>query len=256
MTIMKAPSFVTSATVAVALLLAHCTVSAAEVIVLSSGASRSAIRELGPLFERSTGHRVALKFANNPILKKQIKEGARFDVVIIEPDMIDDLEQQGNLAAHSRVDLARVGMALGARAGAPKADTVTVENFVAVLKNADSVAYTADGHSGTVFMRTLERLGLLEAMKPKLRPAAGRTASTLVTSGEAQMWAGPISTPRPGTRIVGRFPEEIQTYVGISAAISAGANTPDVAQMFIKFLASPEAQSVFEAKGFQPLPAR
>ena len=117
-------------------------------------------------------------------------------------------------------------------------------------------AYTADGHSGTVFMRTLDRLGLLEAMKPKLRPAVGRTASSLVTSGEAQMWAGPISTPSPGTQIVGRFPEEIQTYVGISAAISAGAKTPDIAQTFIKFLASPEAQFVFEAKGFQQIPVR
>lgn len=254
---MKVPSLVMSGTLAIMLLLAHGTVSeAAEVIVLSSGASRSAIRELGPLFERRTGHKVELTFANNPILKKQIEEGARFDVVIIEPDMIDDLAKQGKLAARSRVDLARVGMALGARAGAPKADMGTLEAFAGVLKNADSVAYTADGHSGTVFMRTLERLGLLETMKPKLRPAVGRTASSLVTSGKAQMWAGPISTPSPGTQIVGRFPKEIQTYVGISAAISAGANTLDLAQTFIKFLASEEARSVFTAKGFQPLPIR
>jgi molybdate transport system substrate-binding protein len=252
---MKLPSLIVSGTVAVMLLL--CTVAdAAEVVVLSSGASRSVISELGPLFERSTGHKVALKFANNPILKKQIEEGAQFDVVIIEPDMIDGLAKLGKVAARSHVDLARVGMALGTRAGAPKADMDTLEAFAGVLKNADSVAYTADGHSGTVFMRTLDRLGLLEAMKPKLRSAVGRTASSLVTSGEAQMWAGPISTPSPGTQIVGRFPEEIQTYVGISAAISAGAKTPDIAQMFIKFLASPEAQSVFEAKGFQQIPVR
>ena len=70
------------------------------------------------------------------------------------------------------------------------------------------------------------------------------------------MWAGPISTPTPGTQIVGRFPEEFQTYVGVCAAISAGAKTPDVAQMFINFLASEEAGSVFTAKGFQPVPAR
>ena len=254
---MKVQSLVRFATAAVAFLLAHGTVSeAAEVIVLSSGASRSAIWELGPLFERSTGYKVALKFANNPILKKQIEEGAPFDVVIIEPAMIDDLAKQGYIAARSRIDLARVGMALGARAGAPKANMGTLEAFAGVLKNAESVAYTADGHSGTVFMRTLERLGLLETVKPKLRPAIGRTASSLVTNGEAQMWAGPISTPSPGTQIVGRFPEEIQTYVGISAAISSGAKTPDVAQTFIKFLASEEAGSVFTAKGFQPLPAR
>lgn len=253
---MKKMSLIVSGTVAVMILLAHGTIAeAAEVIVLSSSASRSAMSELGPLYGRNTGHKAVLRFANNPILKQQIEAGVQFDVVIIESEMIDDLAKLGKLAVRSRTDLVRVGMSLGARAGALRTDTSTVEAFVGVLKNADSVAYTADGHSGIVFIRTLERLGLLEVMKPKLRPAIGRTASSLVASGEAQMWAGPISTPGPGNQILGRFPEAIQTYVGISAAISSGTNLRDVAESFITFLVSPEAKSVFTAKGFQPIPA-
>ncbi|MEK6594110.1 MAG: substrate-binding domain-containing protein [Pseudomonadota bacterium] len=254
---MKKPSLIVSGTVALMFLLANGTIAqAAEVIVLSSGASRSAISALGPLFENSTGHKATIKFANNPILKKQVEEGVRFDVIVIEPGLIDGLIKLGHVAGGARVDIARVGMSLGALAGTPKSDMSTVDSFVGVLKKADSIAYTADGHSGTVFLHTLEKLGLLDAMKPKLKPAVGRTASSLVVGGEAQMWAGPISTPTAGTQIVGRFPQAVQTYVGISAAISASANAPDVARMFIKFLISEEAGSVFTAKGFEPLPAR
>jgi molybdate transport system substrate-binding protein len=242
---------------ALVLLLLNCTVVfAAEIIVLSSNASGSAVRELGPAFEKATGHKAAIQFANNPILKQQIEAGAKFDVLIIEPEMLDDLTNQGKIVAGSRVDLARVGMALLGRAGAAKADMSTIDGFKRVLREAESVGYTADGHSGMVFLRTLERLGLLQEMKPKLRPVAGKPVQPMVASGDVQMYAGPISTPRPGTAIVGRFPEEIQTYVGISTGLSAAAPTPDLARSFIAFLASPEAASIFAKRGFQTMSAR
>jgi molybdate transport system substrate-binding protein len=240
---------------ALVLFLLNSTVAfAAEIIVLSSNASASAVRELGPIFEKVTGHKASIQFANNPILKQQIEAGAKFDVLIIEPEMRDDLAKQGKIVAGSRSDVARVGMALLARAGAPKADISTIDGFKTVLRNAESVAYTADGHSGTVFLRTLERVGLLQEMEPKLRPVVGKPVQPMVASGYVQMYAGPISTPAPGTAIVGRFPEEIQTYIGISAGISAAAATPDVARTFISFLTSPEAITVFSKKGFQSMP--
>lgn len=249
-------TFIAVTAVAVLLLAQSAACRAAEVVVLSSGASRSAISELVTRFAENSEHKLAIKFANNPILKKQIEAGARFDVLIIEPDLIEGLAAAGHVAKGSRIDLARVGMALGARAGAQRADTSTVDAFASVLKNADSIAYTADGHSGRVFLRTLEKLGLLEVMRPRLKPAVGRTASSLVLEGEAQLWAGPISTPVAGTQVIGRFPEEIQTYVGISAAIGAKTTEPDLAWSFIRFLASEEAGNVFAARGFQPLRTR
>jgi molybdate transport system substrate-binding protein len=249
---MKAPLRATLKAAAIVLLFAHCAASgAAELVMLSSGASRSAVSELGQRFEKHTSHKVAIKFANNPVLAQRIKEGARFDVLIIEPEFIDGLIATGYIVGGSRVDLARVGMALGARAGISRLDTSTAEAFIRVLKGAESIAYTADGHSGAVFIRTLERLGVFEEMKPKLRPAVGRTASSLVLNGEAQMWAGPISTPAKGTQILGRFPEEVQTYIGVSAAISTNSTQPDVARSFVAFLGSSEAASVFSTKGFQ-----
>ncbi|MGZ8229452.1 MAG: molybdate ABC transporter substrate-binding protein, partial [Burkholderiales bacterium] len=175
------------------------------------------------------------------------------DVLIIEPEFIERLTATGHIARGSRVDIARLGMALGALAGTPRRDISTVDAFMRVLESAGSIAYTADGHSGAMFLRTLERLGLLEAMKPKLRPAVGRTASSLVLKGEAEMWAGPISTPARGTEMMGRFPEPVQSYVGISAGIGSSSPRTDISRLFISFLGSSEAGSVFAAKGFQPV---
>jgi molybdate transport system substrate-binding protein len=226
---------------------------AGELIVLSSGAARSAVSVLVPMFEKAAGQKASVRFANNPLLEKIITEGARFDVLIIEPDYIERLSVNGHIAPGSRIDLARVGMALGARAGTPAVDTSSVKGFVHVLQAAESIAYTADGHSGMVFLRTLERLGLADAMKEKLRPAVGRTASSLVLAGDAQMWAGPISTPAKGAQVIGRFPEEVQTYIGISAAVASDPSNRDTGSKLVAFLASPEAASVFAAKGFHPV---
>ena len=93
-------------------------------------------------------------------------------------------------------------------------------------------------------------------MKPRLRPVVGKPVQPMVANGDVQLYAGPISTPGPGTAIVGRFPEDIQTYIGISAGSSAAAVTPDVARIFLSFLTSPEAMAVFSKRGFQQIPTR
>jgi len=131
----------------------------------------------------------------------------------------------------------------------------TIDAFKGALRNASSIGYVADGHSGTVFLRTLDRIGLAEELKPKLKPLIGRPCAVAVPNREVGLCAAPTSTPAAGVEIVGRFPEEIQTYVVISAGLAA-ASESDAAKSLIKFLASPEAASVFKAKGYQLIPRR
>lgn len=133
---------------------------AAELNVLSGTVTRSSITKIGALFEQQTGHKLALRFATHPILKKQIEAGERFDVVTIEEDMIDELVQKGRIIDASRSNVARIGMALLAATGAQKADIATVDSFKRVLRDASSIGYVGDGHSGVVFLRTLDRVGL------------------------------------------------------------------------------------------------
>lgn len=223
-----------------------------ELHVLSSNASLPAMSQLIPLFEKRSNAKVQVRYANNPILKQQIEAGAQFDVVIIEPQMLQELAEGGFVSADSVVALASIGMALVSKTGAPAVDIGTVESFKKVLLSAQSIAYTADGHSGEVFLGTLEQLGLTEAMKPRLVPVVGRQSTLAVADNSAQYTAYPLAGSVPGVQMVGRFPDAVQTYIGISGAISARPVVPSLQREFLDYLQSESAKTVFESTGFVP----
>jgi molybdate transport system substrate-binding protein len=222
-----------------------------ELRILSSNVSRPAISEIIPLFEDKFKTRVQVEYANNPILKQQIEAGAKFDVVIIEPQMLQELAKADFVAKESVVALATVGMALVSREGAPAVDIRSVESFKKVLLSAESIAYTADGHSGAVFLRTLEQLGLTDKMKPKLVPVFGRLSTLAVAEGSSQYTAFPLAGSAPGVQMAGMFPEEVQTYIGISAATSSHTAAREHSGEFLAYLQSDSAKALFTSNGFK-----
>jgi molybdate transport system substrate-binding protein len=225
----------------------------AELHVLSSNLARPAISELIPMFEKIYEIKVNVQYANNPIVKQQIEAGAKFDVVIIEPKMLEELSVAAFVDRSSTVDLAKVGMALVSKEGAPAVDIGSLESFKKVLLSAKSVAYTADGHSGSVFLRTLEQMGLADHMKPKLVPVVGRFSTLAVAEGTAQYTAFPAVGFGPGVQVAGMFPKEVQTYIGVSAGVSSKAAAPGSARSFLDYLQSVSATALFKSQGFTPL---
>lgn len=227
-----------------------------EFNVLCSNLARPAVLELIPKFEKSHNVKIKIQYANNPILKQQIESGAKFDVVIIEPQMLADLAKAGFVDKNSIAALAKAGMALVSKKGSPAVDIGSVESFKKVLVESKSVAYTADGHSGAVFLSTLEQLALTDQMKPKLVPVVGRFSTLAVAEGSAQYTAFPAVGLDPGVQIAGMFPEEVQTYIGVSAATSSPTVAPQLACKFLKFLQSGTSMTLFRSKGFTPLAAK
>lgn len=228
----------------------HSAASAAELQVLASNASQSGVREVARVFEKMSGRVLKVQNANNPILKKQIQDGVPFDVVVIETAMLDELIKDGKVAAGTRVDLARVGMALLSRTDGPKPDISTLDAFRSALRAAESIGYIADGHSGTVFLATIAKLGVADQLKSRLRPLVGRPCSVATAKGEVQLCAAPSSTVPPGLQRVGYFPDEVQVYVELSGGLSATALEPELAREFHKFPASPDAAAIFKGRGF------
>src|SRR5258707_12626990 len=157
---------------------------AVETRVFSSAAPRGILTEIAPAFERATGQRLVIEYAFAADLKRRIEAGNPFDVAILPPDMADDLVRQGKLAAGSRVDLGRTGMGVAVRRGAHKPDIGTVDAFRRALLAAPTVAYADGGASGVQFHSILARLGIAEAMKPKLRPYPSGGAAEAVARGE------------------------------------------------------------------------
>ena len=162
------------------------TAIAAEIKVLCTSAITPIMAELVPRFERATGHTLAIRYDFGPVLQRQIAAGEAFNVAILSLD-VEDLIRQGKVAAGSRTVLGRTGVGVGVRKGAPKPDISTTAAFRRTLLDAKSVAYSREGASGLYFLGLLERLGIAEEMKAKLRPSAADNTVGSVASGEVEM---------------------------------------------------------------------
>src|SRR5882724_9899223 len=155
-----------TAAVAGCLMLVATSVNAAEVTVIASTAMREVMDELVPMFERASGHKVAISFLSGAVLPVKMKDGAPADVVVTTPQTIDDLVAAGKVVANTRVDFVRSGAGVAVRAGAPKPDVSTPEEFKNALLAAKMVGYS-QGPSGVHFMSVLARLGIADQIKAK-----------------------------------------------------------------------------------------
>lgn len=226
----------------------------AEVRVVSSNGMKAVMEELRPQFERAIGHPIAIEFSSAAALKKKIEAGEPFDFAVLTPDGIDDLIKQGKIAAGARADIARCGVGVGIRAGAPRPDISTPEALKQVLLNAKSITYAKDGASRILADQAFERLGIADKLKPKIILGQGGETQTSVAEGKADMVLTLISEirPVPGIELLGPLPAQLQGYVSFAAGVSANARNPEAAKALLKLLSGPSATPVIKAKGMEP----
>lgn len=238
-----------------ALLVAPLAGYAGEIKVVSSVGLKAALEELKPQFERATPHKAVMLFGTAVPLKRQIEGGESFDVVILTPALVDDLVKQNKVRADTRAEVARAGIGVAGRAGAPKPDISTPEAFKRTLLSAKSVVHSKEGQSGTIMVGLFDRLGIAAEMKPKtiLETRSGHTAVAVV-EGKAELGFTLISEilPVAGAELIGPLPAQLQSYVVFTAGISPGAKEVEAAKAFITFLKSPQAVPVLKAKGMEP----
>ena len=230
------------------------TANAAEVKVLAGGAIAGMLGELGPSFERATGHKLILQYGLAPQVKRRIEAGESFDVVILSPGPMDDLATQGKITG-SRVAIARDGVGVAVRMGAPKPDIGSVDAFKRTMLNAKSVSYALESTTGVHLAKVFERLGIAEEMKAKTKPqqAAGRIAQT-VADGQAEFAIALTSSLllARGVEVVGKLPRELQNYLVFTAGVGSATTQPEAAKAFVRHLTAPEAMAVMKTTGWEP----
>ena len=229
---------------------------AAEIRLLTAGAMRAVVVELLPEFESKTGHKVSIDNATAGTLAKRIEGGEAFDVAIITPKIIGDLEQKGKIASGSPTGLAKVGIGVAVKEGATLPDIGTVEAFKRTLLDAKSVAYIdpkSGGSSGIYFDGLLDRLGIADQVRPKAKLKQGGYVAELVASGEAEVAVHQISeiVPVQGVILVGPLPAEIQNTTVYAAGIGSAATDSAAAKALIDHLAGPAAAGVLKTKGME-----
>jgi molybdate transport system substrate-binding protein len=224
----------------------------AEIKILSGGAMKSLMVEIVPLFERASGAKVEIRFALTSVLKKEIEDGAAFDIALLPRPELDALVEAGKIAAGTPTDITRSAVGLAVRAGTPKPDIGTVAALKRTLQDAKSIGYS-DGPSGAYIADLLVRLGIAGEMKPKTR-LTSRPVAEIVAEGEAEVGMQQIVAilPVKGAELVGPLPGELQNIIVYAAGVAPGSGQSGTARALIAFMATPEVVRLIRAKGMEP----
>jgi len=230
-----------------------CNVQAAEIQVLAGGAMTGPLKELGAKFETETGNKLVFRFGTTPELIKLVTTGGPFDLAIVPREVFNDASAKALVVAGPSTDIARVGLGVAVRAGAPRPDISTPEKLKETLLKAQSIATIPASAAGAQVLRLFERLGISEAMKAKTKaqPAPAQIVQA-VAKGEAELGVFLLNVlTAPGLDVVGPVPAELQQEVVFTAAVAAGTKEAGASEAFITFLATPAAATVIKAKGMR-----
>ena len=229
--------------------------SAAEVRVMISAGFYAVYAELGPAFERATGHRLVTtrgpSIGDSPeAIPTRLARGETADVVILDGHSADDLGKRGMVRPDTKVVLALSQVGMVVRAGAAKPDIASVEAFKRTLLAAKSIAYSDSGSGTYLSTQLFARLGVADQVLGKSRkvrgPPSGEPVAAVVARGEAEIGFQQVSEliHVPGVTYVGALPAELQPGFTFAGAITSKAAQPEAAAVLIRFLASPEAAAV------------
>ena len=227
---------------------------AADINVLASNALKEAYLELVPGFEKATEHKVATTWAGTNDIKKRMAAGETYDLVIMAGPALDELIKQGKIVPGSRVDLAKSGVGVAVRAGAPKPDISSGDALKRALLAAKSIAYSS-GPSGVYMEGLFRRLGIADEIKPKLKQTQpGNPVGEVIARGEAEIGFQQVSEllPIAGIDYIGPLPPDIQHITVFSGGIHTGAKQPEAAKALVKFITAPAAVPVIKKKGMEP----
>jgi molybdate transport system substrate-binding protein len=233
---------------------------AAEISVVSSGGFAAAYRALVPKFEHQTGHTLMTGWGpsmgnTQDAVPARLARGEPIDVLIMVGYALDRLVKDGTVSSDSRMDLARSGIGVVVRAGAPKPDIGSVDALRRTMLSARSIAYS-DSASGVYIQNEMfRRMGIVDQMVGKAHMIPAEPVGAVVARGEAELGFQQISELKPisGIDLVGPLPPEVQQTTVFSAGMLATSHEPEAARALIRFLASPSAASAILESGMEPM---
>jgi molybdate transport system substrate-binding protein len=227
----------------------------ADLHVMISDGMKTVVEELTPQIDHSIGRKLSAQFNSSKNLRDKIQAGEPFDAAILTSDVLDDLIKQGKIAQAGRAEISRTGLGVGVRAGAAKPDISTADALKKTLLAAKSISFNPTGASAAHTYDIFARLGITDAVKPKLmldaeagRPqmnvAAGKTELVISLIPEVEFF--------PGVDLVAPMPTDLQSYVNFAGGIAANAHDAEAAKALIQFLTGPAVVPVLKAKGMEP----
>jgi len=225
---------------------------AAEIKLIASNAVREPYRELIPVFEKATGHRVTIDWGGTVDIIKRVAGGEVADIVIIPAGRVDEFVTAGKLTG--RVDVARSGVGVAARSGIPRPDVSTAAALRNSLLAAKSVVLSS-GPSSLYLPTLFQNLGIADQLKPKiLQIGPGLGVGDALARGEGDIGFTQMSELMSvkGIQYLGPLPAEVQLITVFAAGIHREAAAADGARALLQFLTGPQSAKVLKSHGLDP----
>jgi len=227
------------------------TAHAGDIKVICDSPLQPTLTRVANLFHEETHDQVKLTFDPSPIVKKRIGDGEAADVVIVQPDFVDELAQMGKVTAGDRPIIGRVGVGLGNRISSPAYDISTTEKLKVTLLSADMLVFN-NVASGNTFAKALETLGIAETLKAKIVRTSPNGIFDPVLNGKSNDFVAgtmPLIATTTGIKLLGPLPGDLQNYLIYTAVVMVGTSQREAAENFIKFLTSAKAKAALAANG-------
>jgi len=227
---------------------------AAELHILSVGSIDPGLTRNAEQFEKQTGNHSTIQVDTTPGISRRLAAGETADILIAPANVLDDLAKQGKLVAGTRMAVARVGVGLAVRRGAPVPDIKTPDALKQALEHSQSVVFN-EGSSGIYLERLFEQMGISDRMKPKTTryPNGGQVAQHVVNGKGEELGFLPISYIKSnesiGLQYAGPLPGDTQNYTDYEAAVMSVSKVQDAAKELIRYLTTAPAKQIFAGTG-------
>jgi len=167
---------------------------------------------------------------------------------------MDAAVKQGRIAAGTRTEIARVGMAVAARAGVPKPDISSVDAFKRALLDAKSITYPPKR----------SRHSSRQGSRSSRHRRADKSQTEPQQTVERVPSPSPQETPNSDLRPLPCFcrlrcaadwsvPARTAAVYRIHTGIGAAAKQPEAAEALVRYLTTVNAAALMTAKGFEPI---
>ena len=226
---------------------------AAEITIFTSMGSLSGVTDLAAAFEKASRHKVKVAARIGPALPKALNSNEPGDIVANFTQSFDGLAKQGKVVPGSAVEFARAGVGVAIKKGAPKPDISTVDAFKQTMLKAKTIGYSKSG-SGPIAERGLQRLGIFDQVKSKIRYVVGMPVAEFVALGDVEigMQQSNAIVPVAGVDYIGPLPGDLQEYLYFSVGLLTISKQPEAARAFMTFMASPEAAVHLRKSAMEP----
>jgi len=226
--------------------------------LLSGGAAHGVVDALAAKFRTETGAEIVGTFGPVGAMKDKLLAGEPADLLILTRALIAELAAAGRVLPDTCADLGRVRTGVAVKQGDSVPDVSSAPALRAALLAASEIYFPDPlrATAGIHFAKVLDRLGVREALAPRLRPhASGAAAMGAMSRATGSCLLGCTQITEimitPGVTLVGPLPAEFELATVYSAAVCATAASTDNARRLVALLTGEPTRALCARLGFE-----